>query len=153
MAREDPRRRALPGIPELLERLAARDDLVLGLLTGNFEAGARLKLEPFGLNRFFPDGGFSSDSADRREIARIARDRAARRSGIAFAAHEVTVVGDTEHDVDCARANGFRAVAIESGWVAREELERAGPDALLDSFLDVDAVLDALGLEPGGAGR
>lgn len=146
MARPDPRRRTLPGVPELLARLATRADLHLGLLTGNLEAGARTKLEPFGLNRYFPDGGFSSDSHDRREIARIARDRAARRSGIEFAAAEVTVVGDTEHDVDCARANGFRAVAVESGWVAREELERARPDVLLRSFLDTDAVLAALGV-------
>jgi phosphoglycolate phosphatase-like HAD superfamily hydrolase len=57
----------------------------------------------------------------------------------------VTVVGDTQHDVDCARANGYRSVAVDSGWVPREALERAGPDALLHR-LDDPGVLKALGL-------
>ena len=84
MRRPEPRRRALPGVAKLLEVLDARENVWLGLLTGNLEAGARAKLEPFGLNRFFPDGGFSSDHHDRREIARIAREKLTARAGIPF---------------------------------------------------------------------
>jgi phosphoglycolate phosphatase-like HAD superfamily hydrolase len=145
MARPDVRRRVLPGVLPLLEGLEASDGVHLGLLTGNLEAGARAKLEPFGLNRFFASGGFASDDADRREIARIARRRLSELTGIAFRPADVTVVGDTEHDVDCARANGYRAVAVSSGWVDRAVLVRAQPDVLLDDLRD-PRVLQALGL-------
>jgi len=146
MARDDPRRRVLPGVRPLIDRLQRRGDARLGLATGNLEAGARAKLEPFGLNAHFPSGGFASDHHDRRTIARIAWERGCTESGISFAPADVTVVGDTAHDVDCARANGFVAVAVWTGWVSRESLERAAPDALLDTLSDADAVLEALGL-------
>ena len=147
MERNDPRRRVLPGVLPLLESLVRRDDVELGLLTGNLERGARIKLEPFGLNRFFAGGGFGSDDPDRAEIARIAREKIARATGLAFPPASVVVVGDTEHDVACARANGFRAVAVESGWVAREVLEHAVPDALLADLSDLGAALRALDLD------
>jgi phosphoglycolate phosphatase-like HAD superfamily hydrolase len=146
LARPDPRRRLIPGVDALLEHLAARPWITLSLLTGNLEAGARLKLAAFDLNRYFPDGGFSSDHADRREIARHAWRRASQRAATEFDRTAVVVVGDTEHDIDCARANGFRAVAVHTGWVDRESLERAGPDALLDGFEDTQAALEALGV-------
>ena len=144
MRRSDDRRRALPGVPGLLEALEAMDNVHLGLLTGNFEHGARAKLEPFRLNRFFSTGGFASDDSDRRKIAEIACRKVSELTGITFEATRVTVVGDTEHDVDCARANGFRAVAVDSGWVARETLERARPDVLLDDLSDRTRGLEAL---------
>jgi len=125
MARPEERRRVLPGVRPLLEILDARPEVHLGLLTGNLERGARVKLEPFDLNRFFPDGGFGSDDPDRGRIARIACRKLSERSGIPFAAQDVTVVGDTHHDVACARVNGYRSVAIDTGWVPREQLERA----------------------------
>jgi phosphoglycolate phosphatase-like HAD superfamily hydrolase len=151
MARPDPRRRVLPGVIELLETLAGRDDVHLGLLTGNLERGARIKLGAFGLNRFFACGGFGSDAPDRVAIARIAREKVARATGRAFDPARVVVVGDTEHDVTCARANGFRAVAVASGWTPRDELERSAPDALLVDLADRSAALRALGVdEPVG---
>jgi len=146
MARPDPRRRILPGIVPLLDALREREGVFLGLLTGNIEAGARTKLEPFGLNAYFPEGGFSSDHPDRSEIARIARDKLARRTGIAFPPERVVVVGDTDQDVACARANGYRAIVVESGFVPRDRLEAAGPDALFSSLADLGAVMRALGL-------
>jgi len=146
MARSEPRRRILPGVLPLVRDLDSRDGVWLGLITGNLEIGARTKLEPFGLNRFFPDGGFSSDHPDRREIARIAHEKLAAHAGIAFPSNRVTVIGDTEHDIDCAKANRFRSVAVDSGWVARESLERAEPDHLLDDLTDRDRSLAALGL-------
>jgi phosphoglycolate phosphatase-like HAD superfamily hydrolase len=144
MRRPDDRRRVLPGVPGLLEALEAMDGVHLGLVTGNLEPGARAKLEPFRLNRYFPTGGFASDDPDRRKIAEIAGRKLSELAGIAFEAAHVTVVGDTHHDVDCARANGFRAVALDSGWVSRETLERARPDVLLDDLSDRARVLEAL---------
>jgi len=147
MARPDPCRRVMPGVLPLLEALERRRDARMGLITGNLEAGARTKLEPFGLNRYFPGGGFGSDHRDRREVARLARLKMQRLTGMRFDAGRVVVVGDTEHDVDCARANGFRAIAVDSGWVPRETLEAAGPDALFRDLTDRAAVLRAIGLE------
>ncbi len=144
MRRPDDRRRVLPGVPGLLEALEAMDGVHLGLVTGNLEPGARAKLEPFRLNRYFPTGGFASDDPDRRKIAEIAGRKLSELAGIAFEAAHVIVVGDTHHDVDCARANGFRAVALDSGWVSRETLERARPDVLLDDLSDRARVLEAL---------
>jgi phosphoglycolate phosphatase-like HAD superfamily hydrolase len=146
MARPDPRRRLLPGVRGLLDALAARPDVHLGLVTGNVEAGARAKLAPFGLNAFFRTGGFGSDHADRREVARHAAERVALHAGISLEASRVVVVGDTELDVDCARANGFRAVAVLSGWSTEELLRQAGPDVLLPDLADLPATLAALGL-------
>ena len=145
MGRDDPRRRVLPGVEDLLVALSARPDVYLGLLTGNLEAGARIKLQPFGLNDYFPGGGFSSDHPERAEIARLAREKLARAFGVDFPASRVVVVGDTEHDVACAKANGYRAVAVEFGWVPREDLEQAGPDALFRDLSDLPAVMRALG--------
>jgi phosphoglycolate phosphatase-like HAD superfamily hydrolase len=147
LSRPDPRRQVIPGVRALLDALERRDDAHVGLLTGNLEPGARLKLGAFDLNRYFVDGGFSSDSEDRAEIARVAHRRASVRTGIRFAPDRTCVVGDTELDVACARANGFRAVAIASGWVPRDRLVAASPDVLLDSFEDLSTVLSALGLD------
>ena len=149
MARSDARRRVLPGVRELVQHLAARPDVHLGLVTGNIEAGARAKLAPFGLNPFFPTGGYGSDHADRREVARMAAVRVSGGAGVHMDASRVVVVGDTELDVDCARANGFRAVAVLTGWSTPEVLQSAGPDALLQDLADLTVTLEALGLTPG----
>ena len=144
LARPDPKRRILPGVATLLDHLASRPDSFLGLVTGNLEDGARAKLGAFGLNRFFIDGGFASDHPDRAEIARIAHERLSRRARYRFPARQVVVVGDTELDVACAKANGFRAIAVESPWVPRERLETASPDALFADLSNAEAVLAAL---------
>ncbi len=144
MTRPDARRRVMPGVPALLDDLSGRPSVRLGLLTGNLEEGARLKLEPFGLNRYFPAGGFSSDHPDRIEIARIAWERLSAAAGAPIDFSRTAVVGDTELDVACARANGFRAIAVATGWVPRERLEAARPDALFDDLSDLPRVLAAV---------
>jgi phosphoglycolate phosphatase-like HAD superfamily hydrolase len=146
MERPEPRRRTLPGVTALLEELQQRNEVHVGLITGNLERGARIKLDAFDLNRFFPGGGFGSDHEERREVARTAWRSMCRLTGIEFPRQRVVVVGDTELDVDCARANGFKAVAVDSGWVPRETLEGAAPDVLLDDFTDLPTVLRAFGL-------
>jgi phosphoglycolate phosphatase len=146
MSRHDPRRRVRPGVEPLLRDLRPREGVHLGLLTGNIEHGARLKLEPFGLYGYFRSGGFSSDHPQRAEIARIAREKMAAACGVAFDAARVFVIGDTDHDVLCARANGFRSIAVPSGWVPAERIEAAGPDVVLDDLTDLPRILSILGL-------
>ena len=138
--------RLLPGVHPLLERLAAMDRVFTGLITGNLERGARIKLEPFDLNRFFPTGGFGSDHSERSQVARIAAEKMNRHHGIDISASKVVVVGDTEHDVTCARANGFRSVAVQHKWVSKDRLMAANPDAYLPDLTDIPLVLAALRL-------
>ena len=129
-------KRVLPGVREAVEELAGLAGVRQGLLTGNVEEGARRKLEPFDLNRFFPFGGFGDDTHDRREIAARAHARGEEHAGMAVPPERVAVIGDTVHDVAAAHAHGFLAVAVETGDVPRDVLVDAGADVV---FADLAA--------------
>jgi phosphoglycolate phosphatase len=133
-----------PGIPDLLARLAREPRVTLALLTGNLERGARMKLEPPGFNAYFPFGAFGSDSADRYELPAIAVERAADRTGRRFEGKSVVIVGDSVHDVACGRALGVRSVAVATGPTKRDRLEAERPDAIFDSFADVERAIEAI---------
>jgi phosphoglycolate phosphatase len=134
----------LPGVTDLVRALAARDDAMVGLLTGNIEAGARVKLRPTGLWDLFQVGAFGSDHIDRRRLPAVACERAHGRCGRRFAFEEVTIIGDTPLDVDCARACGAVAVAVATGFHPAEELKACAPDLFFTDLSDVPAVLAAL---------
>ena len=133
-----------PGIPRLLERLAAEPSVTLALLTGNLERGARLKLEPPGFNAYFPFGAFGSDSADRYELPAIAIERARERTGRTFAGKSVVVIGDSVHDVACGRSLGVRSIAVATGPTRPERLAAERPDALFESFADVERAAEVI---------
>lgn len=135
---------ALPGAEALLAALSADGEPALGLMTGNIEAGARVKLDPFGLNRFFPSGGFGSDALDRADIGRVARGRFERRLGTSIEPSEVVVVGDTPADVAAARACGFRVLAVASGWSDPQTLQASAPDLFALDLNDTAALAEAL---------
>ena len=117
----------LPGVESLLERLAARGDVLLGLLTGNWEAGARSKLARFDLNRFFPFGAFGDGCRCRDELPPVALGRARQHPGSdAVASERTVIVGDSVLDVSCARAHGLASLAVATGFTAAADLERAG---------------------------
>lgn len=118
----------LPGVVELLERLVVRDDVVLGLLTGNWRRGAEVKLSRFDLGRFFPFGAFGDDAIDRRDLVPVALERAAAWSGRRFEADRTLIVGDTAFDVDCARAAGVPSLAVATGFAGTDHLRAAGAD-------------------------
>lgn len=132
--------RLLPGVPQMLERLHRRADVVLGLLTGNWERGARIKLDRFSLNRYFPFGAFGDDVVDRNELPPIALDRARRQTGRSFAPHEVLIIGDTVFDVECARAHGIPVLAVATGGTDAEQLRRAGADRVVSSLQETAAL-------------
>ncbi|MBI4639009.1 MAG: haloacid dehalogenase-like hydrolase [Candidatus Rokubacteria bacterium] len=134
----------MPGVVELVAALGARPDALVGLLTGNIEAGARLKLRPTGLWPRFRVGAFGSDDADRRRLPAVALERAWALTGRDFPPDRVTIIGDTPLDVDCARACGARAVAVATGFHPYPELEASAPDLLFGDFSDVAAALAAL---------
>lgn len=121
----------LPGVVELLE-WSAKNGWALSLGTGNLEAGARLKLAPFDLNRFFPVGGFGDDAEERAALLEAAVERACRYWG--DEARCVIVVGDTPLDVEAAHAAGLLAVAVATGPYSVDELAATGAEAVLPSL-------------------
>jgi phosphoglycolate phosphatase len=137
--------RVLEGVLALLESLEARDDVFLALGTGNLEKGARLKLAPAGLNRFFSAGGYGSDAEDRPDVLRAGVDRSARAAGRGFSGRDVVVVGDTVHDVTAGKAIGAFTVAVAAGHGTPEELRAAAPDILIPSLLDPSPLIRLLG--------
>ena len=136
--------RLLPGILPLLKALKARPDMVLGLLTGNLERGAELKLRHYGVWDYFEFGAYADDHHDRNELGRFASERALKAHGVEFPPERIFVLGDTPHDVACARAFGARAIAIATGGSSKEQLLDAAPDYLFDDLSDVDAVIAVL---------
>jgi phosphoglycolate phosphatase len=134
----------LPGVRELLENLARQPDKTLGLLTGNLERGARLKLGYYDLWRFFPFGAFADDHHDRNELGPCAVDRAAAHAGLEFRPEQVDVIGDTGHDIACGKAIGARTVAVATGSWPRERLAEYRPDFLFDDLSNVDEVMRTL---------
>ena len=131
----------LPGVAGLLDALRARPDVFLALLTGNFEEGARIKLEHFDLWRYFKCGAFGDDAADRNALVPFALDRA-RACGLdAIAPEDVLVVGDTPHDVACARAAGAVPVGVATGSFSVPDLRGSGADIVFPDLGDTAAFM------------
>ena len=137
--------RVLPGIREILERLTPEPNTTLGLLTGNLQRGARLKLEHYQLWRYFAFGAFADDHHDRNELGAFAISRALEGTGVKFAGGQVDVIGDTGHDINCGKAIGARTIAVATGSWSREQLAEHGPDFLFDDLSNVDEVIEVLG--------
>lgn len=125
--------RVLPGVAELLPRLVDGGYL-LGLVTGNVEAAAHIKLHRATLNRYFSFGGYGSDSADRAEVTRIALRRARLVYGEQLGPDNCLVVGDTPHDVAGAHAAGIACVGVASHNFSVDQLAEANADWVIDSL-------------------
>jgi len=124
--------RTMPGIEELLERLIDSGHL-LGLVTGNIEAAAHIKLSRARLNRFFSFGGYGSDSADRTEVTKAALRRGELVSGGTLADGACIAVGDTPRDVEAGHGAGIRVVGVATGAYGVSELRDAGADWALET--------------------
>src|SRR5262245_63713992 len=133
-----------PGVVELLLALERDERVAMGLLTGNLEPCARVKLEPLAANGYFPFGAYGSDHEDRYLLPPVAVARAREATGIAYVGDEVVVVGDSIHDVLCGRSLGVRAVAVATGRTDRASLEAHAPAAVLDDLSDLDGALAAI---------
>lgn len=134
----------MPGIRELLDALQARDDVALGLLTGNFAEGARIKLEEFDLWEYFECGAFGDDASDRNELVPIAIRRAQERGIAAVAPEHVWVIGDTPFDVACALAAGATPVGVATGGFTVDQLRDSGADIVFEDLRDTRAFLGLL---------
>ena len=137
--------RPLDGVIELLDALEPRDDVVLGLLTGNVESGARTKLTAAGIN---PDrfrvNAFGSDHEHRPELPAIAQRRANEQLGLDIAGDRMVVIGDTPADIACGRSLGAKAIGVASGHYSVEDLQSHNPYAVFPSLKNTAEVLESI---------
>ena len=134
-----------PGVPELIDAIEARDDAVLGLLTGNVEQGARMKLEAAGLDfERFVVNAFGSDHETRGRLPTIAHERMRDTFGVSLAGRDVVVIGDTPSDIDCGRSLGARAIGVATGRYTVAELSEHDPFAVFENLSDTEAVMRAI---------
>ncbi|KPJ96467.1 MAG: hypothetical protein AMS18_00770 [Gemmatimonas sp. SG8_17] len=137
--------RVYVGVEELLAALTARADTVVGLLTGNLEEGAALKLEAVGIDmKQFRVGAFGSDASDRAALPAIAAERAAPLMGWVPHGDNVVIVGDTPADVTCGREIRARAIAVATGPYDIDQLAAAGPYAVFRDLADTAQVIEAI---------
>jgi phosphoglycolate phosphatase-like HAD superfamily hydrolase len=139
---------AMPGVHAALEWLAARDDVVQGLLTGNIRPNAELKLQALGLADpiDFDIGGYGSDDSLRSSLVAVARERALAKLGHDIDVERTILIGDTPRDVEAAHAVGARALAVATGFSSAAELHASGADTVLPDMRDRGALALALGL-------
>ncbi len=138
------RKHVKPGIYELLENLRQRRESGLGLLTGNLEQGARIKLEPFGLNKYFSSGAFGSDDEDRNNLLPIAVNRFEELFRIKIEIDSCIIVGDTPRDVECAHIYGAMCIGVATGPYSVEDLISAGADYVFKDLSGNDSLFQFL---------
>lgn len=134
----------LPGVQEILQRIDQSASMFNAIGTGNLETGARIKLDAFRLNPFFPIGGFCESSVERYKVLQVGVERARAYYGIDFAPQQVVVVGDTVKDIEAARQIGAKVIAVATGGNCYEELAAANPDLLLYDLSEQDLFFTSL---------
>jgi phosphoglycolate phosphatase-like HAD superfamily hydrolase len=140
------RRHIKPGIYKLLEKLSLTRDVFLGLLTGNIEHGARIKLEPFDLNKYFPTGSFGSDDEDRNKLLPIALRRFEDRCQSKIGVDKCIIIGDTPRDVRCAKIYGAMSIGVATGPYSIGELREAGADYVIKDLSLYENLLQFLNI-------
>ncbi len=139
-----------PGVGALLDRLGSVDGLTLGLLTGNYRETGLLKIEAAGLDpALFPVAAWGCDGSSRRDLPPVAMARHADATGRPLTAEQVVIIGDTPHDVDCARTHGCRALAVATGPFSSEKLRESEPDLVVEDLSNTAAIVEwLLGPQP-----
>lgn len=125
-----------PGVYDLLKKLKILEDVAVGLLTGNLEKGARIKLAPFGLNEYFPAGAFGSDHLDRNKLLPIAVKRFEKLYEKKIEIDNCVVIGDTPRDVECGKIYGAKCIGVATGSHSVEHLIEAGADFAVKDMTD-----------------
>jgi phosphoglycolate phosphatase-like HAD superfamily hydrolase len=139
------RPRLFDGVEPLIDALESRDDVILGLLTGNLERGARAKLAAVGLDPDrFTVNAFGSDAEHRPALPGIAQRRARERLGVDLPRGSVVVIGDTPADIECGREIGARAIGVATGRYKPDELAKHGPAAVFADLTDTERVVEAI---------
>lgn len=139
-----PNKGMLPGVKDLLNLLQKDSGVKLGLLTGNYARGAKIKLGHFDLDHFFEFGAYGDDEEDRNMLLPYALTRYREKFDHNGFFSSVWVIGDTPKDVECARPHGAKAIAVATGGYGKEELENAEPDAMLTNLVDSRQFLEII---------
>jgi len=134
----------LPGVVNLLDALSRTPAFSVGLLTGNYSASAKLKLDRFGLWQYFPFGAFGEDAANREHLVPVAIERGRAIGVPEVAPSDVVLVGDTPLDVSCGLANGTRVLGVATGSYSVDELAEAGADRAVGNLSDTEGLLEWL---------
>ncbi|MDR0533998.1 MAG: haloacid dehalogenase-like hydrolase [Verrucomicrobiales bacterium] len=134
-----------PGILEILEQAANRENCVNALLTGNLARGAELKLSHYSVWHYFEFGAFSDDSPVRNELGPVALKRALEKTGQPFSPENVYIIGDTPHDIACGKAIGAKTISVATGGYSKEELLGHEPTAYFDDFSHPEKFFELLG--------
>jgi phosphoglycolate phosphatase-like HAD superfamily hydrolase len=127
-----------PGVINILERARSREDIAQALLTGNLSQGAQIKLEHFNVWHYFEFGAFANDSANRNDLGPVALRRASEAYGHEFAPERTFIIGDTPHDIECAKVIGAHCIAVATGSFSIEELQSHHPSAVLADLSDTE---------------
>jgi phosphoglycolate phosphatase len=134
-----------PGVREILDELERKENVVLGLLTGNIEPGARAKLGAAGIDiERFRVNAFGSDHEHRPELPAVAQRRAKDLLGRDIQGDRLIVIGDTPADIRCGESIGARAIGVATGRYTVEELASHGAYAVFETLADTDAVLERI---------
>lgn len=134
----------LPGVREVVSALNGRPDVLVGLLTGNIEEGAALKLGSARLDGAFRFGAYGSDRERRDELPPLAVERARALAGVEFRGRQIVVMGDTPADMACGRALDVHAFGVTTGTYDDASLRAAGAHTVFADLSDTGAVLDVL---------
>ncbi|MFC1558710.1 HAD family hydrolase [candidate division KSB1 bacterium] len=130
------------GVRELLSALHNMNNTVyLGLLTGNIEEGARIKLSPFDVNKYFPFGAYGDDVFYRNELPAIADKKAKELYGIDFKGKDIVIIGDTEFDVECGKLYNTKTIAVVRRPEKEEEVKKSNPDYFCTGFQDIETII------------
>jgi phosphoglycolate phosphatase len=136
----------MPGVRQVLEQLRQREDVVVGLLTGNFEAASRLKLRAAGLDEaLFEIGAFAEDGMQRSELVPAALRKVERSSNGPAEAQRTILIGDTPRDIECARQAGCLVLSVATGHYSLAELQSHHPDAAVADLTDSRPLYDLIG--------
>ncbi len=142
--RKGPPPTLFPGVLPLLEELKRDERAILGLLTGNIEGGARIKLRALNLEGYFSIGAYGSDAEERNRLPLIALKRAKEEFDDHLEGEDMVIIGDTPLDVECAQGVGACSIAVATGVVRKERLEASGADYLFDDFREYHRVMEAI---------
>lgn len=124
--------------------LHGHPNVLLGLLTGNFEEGARIKLSVHGLNGYFDFGAFGENARQRSDLPQRALDAAEKKYGHKFIRKEIVIIGDTPNDIHCGRHLHVRTISVATGPFTLEQLQTEKPDFAFPDFKDKAKVIEAI---------
>jgi len=133
--RTNPTAKLLPGVREIVDMIETQEIAKLGVLTGNYRETGRIKITSAGLDpdRFIIEA-WGDEAPTRPQLVPVAQRRHEEKIGLAINGERIVIIGDTVHDIDCARANGCRVIAVGTGGASMDDLAAREPDLLLDDL-------------------